>query len=184
MSAEKKKMIAGEMYWASDPVLETERNNARVLLKEFNAELDVAKRRELLLRLMPNCTGGLYIEPPFFVDYGYNVHAAGKVYFNANCLILDSAPVNIGANTLIAPNVQIYTATHPLDAVERRGREYAKPVTIGEDCWIGGGSIICPGVTIGDRCVVAAGSVVAKDIPPDSLVAGNPAVVKRKIDSQ
>ncbi len=111
-----------------------------------------------------------------FCDYGYNIHAGEQVFFNFNCVLLDVMPIRIGANVLFGPHVQIYTATHPLDAVERRKRlESAKPIAIGDDCWIGGGVIISPGVTIGARSVLGAGAVVTRDIPTDTIAVGNPA---------
>lgn len=185
MKSEKEKMTAGELYLASDPELCADRARARTLLRRLNnsLELDPAEWREILTELLPNASRDIYIEPPFFVDYGYNVFCGEHVYFNANCLILDSAEVRIGSHTLIGPSVQLYTATHPLEAMARRTTEFAKPISIGNDCWIGGGTIICPGVAIGDRCVVAAGSVVTKNIPPDSFVAGTPAVVKRTLEN-
>lgn len=183
MKTEKEKMIAGELYVASDPELVAERAAARVLLRRFNSEVGLVEDQwqAILLELMPNCPADFYVEPPFFIDYGYNVFAGEKVYFNADCLILDCAEVRIGSNCMFAPRVQLLTATHPLNAMERRVSELAKPIRIGDDCWFGAGVIVCPGVTIGDRCVIAAGTVVTRDVPSDSLVAGNPGVVKRTI---
>ncbi|MCJ8208914.1 sugar O-acetyltransferase [Mucilaginibacter sp. RS28] len=182
MKTEKEKMLAGEPYLAMDEQLLTERNNAKRLLRELNQEyLMNDNSRGILKQLIPNAGDNLYIEPPFHCDYGYNIYAGENVYFNVNCVVLDVMKVSIGNNVFCAPAVQIYTATHPLDAIERRSTEFAKPVTIGDDCWIGGGSIICPGVTIGNRCVIGAGSVVTKDIPDDSLAVGNPAKVIRKL---
>lgn len=183
MKTEKEKMLAGELYLGADPELSGERDHARTLLRRLNylPEFDRETCRIVLDELLPNATG-TYIEPPFFIDYGYNLYCGEKVYFNANCLVLDCNEVRIGSNTLIGPNVQLYTATHPLNALARRTTESAKPIRIGSDCWLGGSVVVCPGVTIGDRCVIAAGSVVTKDIPPDSFAAGNPAVVKRSIE--
>ena len=123
-----------------------------------------------------------WIQPPFFCDYGYNIALGSKVFFNFNCVVLDVMRVEIGNNVLFGPSVQIYTATHPLNAAERRTwRELAKPVTIGSDVWVGGGAIICPGVTIGDRSVIGAGSVVTRAIPADVFAAGNPCRVIRSL---
>nr|WP_304944991.1 sugar O-acetyltransferase [Verrucomicrobium sp. BvORR034] len=123
-----------------------------------------------------------WIQPPFYCDYGYNIVLGSKVFFNFNCVVLDVMPVTIGSNVLFGPAVQIYTATHPLSAMERRTwREAAKPVTIGSDVWVGGGAIICPGVTIGDRTVIGAGSVVTRSIPSDVVAAGNPCRVIRRL---
>lgn len=137
--------------------------------------------RELLEKLIPGIPATSVVSPPFHCDHGDGIRLGEHVFINANCTFLDGAYITIGAHTLVGPNVQIYTPHHPMDYMERRTpKEYAYPVTIGEDCWIGGGAIICPGVTIGDRCIIGAGSVVTKDIPADSVAVGNPArVIKR-----
>ena len=186
MKTEKEKMITGEYYLAMDPVLVKERRKAKNLLHRLNVtEYRLTKKaKEILKELMPNAGEGFYIEPPFHCDYGYNIKAGDNVYFNVNCVVLDCAPVRIGSNVFIAPNVQIYTASHPLDAELRKTLENAYPVTIGDDCWIGGNSVICPGVTIGKGCVIGAGSVVTKDIPDNSLAVGNPAKVIRKLNQE
>jgi maltose O-acetyltransferase len=119
------------------------------------------------------------MQPPFFCDYGANISLGKKCFFNFNCVVLDVCPVKIGEYTLFGPAVQIYTATHPMEAVLRRTREFAKPITIGSDVWVGGGAIILPGVTIGSRVVIGAGSVVTRDIPDDVFAAGNPCRVIR-----
>ena len=125
----------------------------------------------------------VWIEPPFYCDYGSNIFLGNKVYFNFNCIILDPAAVMIGSNVLVGPAVQIYTATHPMRASERsKYLEFARPVNIGSDVWIGGGAIICPGVHIGSRSVIGAGSVVAQEIPADVFAAGNPCRIIRQID--
>ncbi len=122
------------------------------------------------------------IEPPFFCDYGTNITLGKKVFMNFNCVVLDVAPVQIGDFVLLGPAVQIYTATHPLQAAQRRlGLESGKKIIIGPDVWIGGGAIICPGVSIGARSVIGAGSVITKDIPEDVFAAGNPCQVRRPL---
>ncbi len=170
-------MLAGELYDATDPDLARERLRARLLLKELNdsrEEVD-ENRKSILRELIPDSGPGLWLQPPFYCDYGYNIKTGESVFLNFNCVILDVMAVRIGSRTLIGPNVQIYTATHPMDYRNRAaGLEYAKPVTIGEDVWIGGSAVICPGVTIGDRAVIGAGSVVTRDVPPDVFAAGNP----------
>lgn len=183
MKSEKEKMIAGELYDASDPQLRADRTSAKKLLHRLNVTeyLVTESALEVLKELVPHTEGRLYIEPPFHCDYGYNIFCGGNVYFNVNCVVLDVCPVKIGANVLFGPAVQIYTATHPLDKIHRRSEEFGKPVVVGDDCWIGGGAIICPGVTIGSGAVVAAGAVVTKDVPANSLVAGNPAKVIRSL---
>lgn len=170
-------MLAGELYDGADPVLANERLQARLLLKRYNdlAAGQQELRQQLLKELIPSQGPGLWIEPPFYCDYGTNISLGDKVYFNFNCVILDVTKVTIGSNVLVGPSVQIYTAMHPMDWKERAaGREFAKAVIIGSDAWIGGGAIICPGVTIGNRSVIGAGSVVTKDIPDSVFAAGNP----------
>lgn len=175
---EKEKMLAGEWYLASDPELVSERMHARKLLKKLNDSEpeDSEYRVEIVRELLGKAGKNIWIEPPFFCDYGKNIEVGDDCYFNFNCVVLDVTPVKIGDRVLIAPNVQFYAATHPTDA-KSRGElwEFGKPITIGSDVWIGGSSVICPGVTIGDRSIIAAGSVVTKDVPADVIVGGNPA---------
>lgn len=121
------------------------------------------------------------IQPPFHCDYGVNITLGARVFFNFNCVVLDVCRVTIGDYSMFGPAVQIYTATHPLDAATRRLQEYGKPVVIGDDVWVGGGAIICPGVTVGSRSVIGAGSVVTRDVPDDVFAAGNPCRVIRAI---
>jgi maltose O-acetyltransferase len=184
MKTEKEKMLSGECYLANDPELLAERTSCKRLLHRLNvAEYVVGEgTREVLAELIPNAPANLYIEPPFHCDYGYNITCGDNVYFNVNCVVLDVMPVTLGSNVFCAPGVQIYTATHPLNAEFRRSKENGEPVTIGDDCWIGGGAIICPGVTIGPGCVIGAGAVVTKNIPANSLAVGNPARVIRKLN--
>jgi maltose O-acetyltransferase len=181
---EKDKMLLGEIYYANDKQLAEERTRAKKLLHKLNVTeyLMNGRSRTILRELMPNSHKRLYIEPPFHCDYGYNIHSGENVYFNVNCVVLDTMKVTIGNNVFFAPGVHIYTATHPLNAIARRTVESSKPVSIGDDCWIGGNSVICPGVTIGPGCVIGAGSVVTKDIPENSLAVGNPAKVIRKLN--
>ncbi len=177
-------MLAGELYDALDPQLVEDRLRTRLLLKELNdsREDEAEERMRILKDLIPNAGEGLWLQPPFFCDYGYNLLIGEKVFFNFNCVVLDVAEVVIGSRTLFGPNVQIYTATHPMDhKVRASGLENAKPITIGEDVWVGGSAVICPGVTIGDRSVIGAGSVVTKDIPADVFAAGNPCRVIRSL---
>jgi maltose O-acetyltransferase len=177
-------MLSGELYNASDPVLASERRRARNLLKELNDSWDDQqdRRAEILRQLFCAVGSNLWIEPPFYCDYGSNIFLGDNVYFNFNCVILDPARVEIGNNVLVGPNVQIYTATHPLDPAQRRQLlEYAREIRIGSDVWIGGGAILCPGVSIGARSVIGAGSVVTKDVPEGVLAAGNPCRVIREV---
>ena len=177
-------MVSGELYDAYDPQLVKDRKKARRLLKDFNSTApdDLQWRRKILLTLIPNQGESLIIEPPFYCDYGENINIGKQVYFNFNCVVLDPAPVEIGDYVLIGPNVQIYTASHPLDWKKRdEGKENALPVKIGSNVWIGGAAIILPGVTIGERSVIGAGSVVTKDVPVDVFAAGNPCRVIRAL---
>lgn len=185
MNSEKQKMLAGELYNALDPQLSEERLKARLLIKALNdtKEDQPEDRSQILKELLPNADDGLWLQPPFYCDYGYNISLGKNVFFNFNCVILDVAAVTIGSRTLFGPDVQIYTATHPINYKERAsGLEFAKPITIGEDVWVGGSVVICPGVTIGDRSVIGAGSVVTRDIPNDVFAAGNPCRVIRSIE--
>ncbi|WP_439509670.1 sugar O-acetyltransferase [Marinimicrobium koreense] len=181
---EREKMLTGALYDPMDAELCAARRRARLLFESLNASRDneVKKRRQLLRELIPDGGDTVWMQPPFYCDYGDNIHLGEKVFFNFNCVVLDVADVHIGARTLFGPAAQVYTATHPMNAQERAsGLESGKPITIGEDVWIGGGAIICPGVTIGDRCVIGAGAVVTKDIPADHFAAGNPARIIRPI---
>jgi maltose O-acetyltransferase len=187
MKTEKEKMIAGELYDPLNKQLVEDRLRTRLLIKELNdtREDEIVERIQILQLLIPNAGVGLWLQPPFYCDYGYNMNLGEKVFFNFNCVVLDVAPVKIGSRTMFGPNVQVYTATHSLNHIERAlGLEYAKPIVIGEDVWIGGSAVICPGVTIGDRTVIGAGSVVTKDIPADVFAAGNPCSVIRSLAEQ
>lgn len=177
MNTERAKMLAGELYLASDPELVQLRRRARRLTRAFNAspDDDPAQRAALLRDLLAHCGQGVEIEPLFQCDYGFNIRLADRVYMNFGCVLLDCAPITIGEGTLLGPGVHLYAATHPTDpALRRSGRERAKPITIGSNAWIGGGAIICPGVTIADDAVVGAGSVVTRDVPKGAVVVGNP----------
>lgn len=180
-------MLSGALYNPLDPELAKERRQARLLLKALNdsADDEEEQRKIILEKLIPNAGNNLWLQPPFYCDYGYNIVAGDDIFFNFNCIVLDVMQVIIGSRTLFGPNVQIYTATHPIHYAERSsGLESAKPVSIGEDVWIGGSAVICPGVTIGDRTVIGAGSVVTKDIPDDVFAAGNPCKVIRHLTEQ
>ncbi|MGI4823326.1 MAG: sugar O-acetyltransferase [Janthinobacterium lividum] len=183
MRSEEKKMLAGELYAAFEPALLAQRTRAKQLLHRLNVTeyLLTDAARQILAELLPHAGQNLYIEPPFHCDYGSHIYCGDNVYFNVNCVVLDAAKVTIGSNVLFGPGVQLYAATHPLDAVVRRTLELAEPITIGDDCWIGGSTVICPGVTIGAGCVIGAGSVVTKDVPAYSLAVGNPAKVIKNL---
>lgn len=178
------KMRSGLLADFTSPEIQSSFYHCKKLLAKFRAmTLYDDDYRKVLEDLVPGIPATSVIQPPFFCDHGHGIRMGEHVFVNAGCTFLDGAYITIGDYTLIAPNVQIYTPHHPIDYRERRtSKEYSYPVTIGRDCWIGGGAIILPGVTIGDRCIIGAGSVVTKDIPSDSLAVGNPAVVKRKLN--
>lgn len=184
MVSEKEKMLAGEPYNASDPTLVAERLRARALCQKLSllpVDASTQERMEILQELFGTSTD-VEITPPFYCDYGRNIELGRSVYFNFNCVILDVAKVKIGDNVLFGPAVQIYTALHPMQAQKRRqGLESGKPVTIGNDVWIGGNVVLCPGVTIGHETVIGAGSVVTRDIPQGVFAAGNPCRVIRQL---
>lgn len=181
---EKQKMLSGELYLAADEELSSGRQRARRLTRIYNStrEDEQPKRLEILAELFGSVGPKVEIEPPFYCDYGSNIYAANGLYMNFGCIILDCHQVNIGENLLCGPNVQIYTAFHPTDPqIRLSGLELAAPIHIGNNVWIGGGSIICPGVTVGDNSTIGAGSVVVKDIPANVVVAGNPCRVIRQL---
>ncbi|WP_037318817.1 sugar O-acetyltransferase [Salegentibacter sp. Hel_I_6] len=183
---EKEKMLSGQLYLGEEKEIAKDRYNARLIFQKANklGEEKADERIKLFYSLFEKAGKDLWIEPPFYCDYGYNIKMGDQVFMNFNCCILDVVEVNIGNNVFLAPNVHIYTATHPLDAKTRDTLlEYGKPVIIGNSLWIGGGAIICPGVSIGDGSVIAAGAVVIKDVPPNVLVGGNPAKIIKKLDN-
>lgn len=185
IKTEKAKMLAGELYRSADPELAADIRRAQRLLAQYNATLEeeTDKRAALLRDLLGSCGDGAVIKPVFACDYGYNIRLGRNAFINYHCVFLDCAPIEVGDNLQMGPAVQLYTAEHPLDAELRRsGLEYARPIRIGDDVWIGGGAIILAGVTIGDGSVVGAGSVVVRDVPPGRVVVGNPARVVRTLD--
>ncbi len=184
MKSEKQKMLIGELYNAQNPLLVEGRRRARDLINELNDSQagDQERRTPIIFRLFASVGKDVWIEPPFYCDYGSNITLGDNVYFNFNCVILDPAPVVIGGNVLFGPNIQIYTASHPVAYLERRtGLEFAKAIEIGSDVWIGGSVVINPGVMIGSKSVIGAGSVVTKDIPGGVFAAGNPCRVIREL---
>src|SRR5881275_2425577 len=161
MRGEKEKMLAGELYDPFDETLVRERDRARDLCQSLNAtrEAEQELRRRILKDLFGKGGESVWMQPPFYCDYGWNIELGERVFFNFNCVVLDVCAVRVGDFTLFGPAVQIYTATHPMNAELRRRQEFGKPVAIGADVWVGGGAVICPGVTIGSRAVIGAGSV-------------------------
>jgi maltose O-acetyltransferase len=182
---EREKMLAGELYDPMDGELVAARARARDLCQDLNASREVEQelRRTLLGELFGRGGDSVWMQPPFFCDYGANIELGERVFFNFNCVVLDVCKVAIGSFTLFGPSVQILTPLHPLDAALRRREEYGKPVTIGSDVWVGGGAIILPGVTIGARAVIGAGSIVTRDVPEGAFAAGNPCRVIRTVDA-
>lgn len=183
MGTEKEKMLTGELYDPFDPDLCRERQRCRDLCKRLNdSHEDQQEERKRILAQLFGVETDAWVQPPFFCDYGTNIRLGSKVFFNFNCVVLDVMQVSVGSNVLFGPSVQIYTATHPIDAETRRKwLEFAKPVKIGSDVWVGGGAIVCPGVSIGDQSVIGAGSVVTRDVPEGVLAAGNPCKVIRSL---
>ena len=184
MRSEKQKMLAGELYVADCPELAADNARASAWTDRFNAKIAMpAEERHAMLReLFASVGEGAFIRPPFHCDYGTNIKMGRNVYFNFNCVVLDVATVTFGDGVLVGPAVQIYTAAHPLDRQLRRsGLEYGKPIAIGDDVWIGGGAILCPGVTVGAGSVIGAGSVVTGDIPAGVLAVGNPCRIVRAL---
>ena len=185
MKTEKQKMLSGEYFDPLDPELCADRSRARRVTQALNASADedVELRARLLAELLPRAVGRVWIEPPFHCDYGNNIETGERVFFNFDCVVLDVGLVRIGARVMFGPGVHIYTVVHPLDATERAaGLEQGRPVTIGEDVWVGGASVICPGVSIGRRSVIGAGSVVTRDVPAGVFAAGNPCRVIRALE--
>lgn len=190
---EKEKMLAGQLYDCGDPSLLSQWHKAKDLVREYNqtASKDDKKKKQILKELLGGQGKNLWITPPFYVDYGENIYFGNNCEVNMNCIFLDDNEIHIGDNALIAPNVQIYTAFHPTNAIDRFGKpkadgsfEFCKtqsaPVHIGKNVWIGGGVIILPGVHIGENVVIGAGSVVTKDIPDNTIACGNPCRVIRE----
>jgi maltose O-acetyltransferase len=179
---EREKMIAGEAYDATDPELVAGRRRARALMAQINSELDEVDRLDLLRELFASFGDGAFLEPPIYCDYGDLTSIGPGAFLNFNCVILDCAPVSIGARTQVGPSVQLLAADHPRSIAERaKDVQLAKPVSIGSDVWLGGGAIVCPGVSVGDGTIVGAGSVVTRDLPAGVVAAGNPCRVIREL---
>jgi len=187
MSAMKDRMLRGELYRPDDPELLAGQTRAAALLDRYNATRhDEQDEREALLRVLLGSVGdGVVVKPAFRCDYGSNIAIGDGTFVNYDCVMLDIAPIALGASCWLATQVQLLAATHPIDPGPRRGGwEYGAPITIGDNVWLGGGVIVCPGVTIGDDTVVGAGAVVTRDLPPRVVAYGNPARVQRSIDDR
>ena len=181
---QRERMCSGALYDAGDSELAQGRARAKALVHRYNQTTDeqVSLREELLGELLGGMGEDVWIVPPFRCDYGFNISLGSRFYANYDCIILDVCPVTIGERVLLGPRVGLYTAGHPLDAAVRAtGLEYGAPIAIGDDVWIGGNAVVCPGVTIGEGSVIGAGSVVTRDIPPGVVAAGNPCRVLRPI---
>lgn len=182
---EKEKAKQGLLYNANyDKELINERFKVKDLCFKYNNTLpsNMNEKQKLLKEILPNVNTNPYIEQPFICDYGYNIEIGDNFYSNHNLIILDTTTVKIGNNVMIGPNCGIYTAGHPENVeIRNYGLEYAKPITIGNNVWIGGNVVILPGVTISDNSIIGAGSIVTKDIPSNVIAVGNPCTVKRKI---
>ena len=178
------RMLAGDPYFAGDPELKRLSQRASVLMDRYNrssAEDDGA-RRELLNELLGQVGEGVVIRPPFYCDYGAQIRIGARTFVNFNLVALDVASITIGEDVQIGPNVQLLTPTHPTEPEPRRAKvEAAKPISIGNNVWLGGGAIVCPGVTIGENTVVGAGTVVTRNLPPNVVAVGNPARVIRSL---
>ncbi len=183
----KQQMIAGELHQPSGKELALDRQHAREQITLFNnlEPSKIKQRAQIIKSLFAKTTNRLYIEPPLRVDYGYNITIGDNFYANFNLTILDSAPVTIGDNVMLGPNVSLFTPGHPIDAERRNAAwEFAKAITIGDNVWIGGNTVVNPGVNIGNNTVIGSGSVVTKDIPDDVVAAGNPCKVIRSISER
>lgn len=183
MKTEYEKMRSQELYYFSDPEIHASLVHAKKVCARLRSmTIYDEDYRQVIEELIPGIPQSTTICPPFHCDHGTGIILGENVFMNYECIMLDGGYIRIGKHTLIGPHCQFYTPQHPMDYVERREeKETAYPITIGEDCWLGGNVVVCPGVTIGNRCIIAAGSVVTKDIPDDSLAAGVPAVVKRSL---
>ncbi len=182
---EKEKMIAGELYFANDPELVADRMFARSQSQIINQAESAELRSQLLKETFGRTGKKIYMEPVINFDYGYNIFVGENFYANFNCTFLDVSTIEIGDNCMFATNVQLYTATHPLHPVKRNsGLEYAKPIKIGDNVWLGGGVIVTPGVTLGNNVVVGAGSVVTKSFPDNVVIAGNPARIIKTVEEE
>jgi maltose O-acetyltransferase len=183
MKTDRQKMLAGELYDPMEKELVEARGRARDLCQALNAsrEAEQEGRRKILVELFGAGGDSVWMQPPFFCNYGVNIELGERVFFNFNCVVLDVCPVRIGSFTLFGPAVQILTPMHPLNAELRRRQEFGKPVDIGSDVWVGAGALILPGVRIGAKAVIGAGSVVTRDIPEGVFAAGNPCRVVREI---
>ncbi len=189
---EREKMLAGEFYDTRDPELRTLSSNAKNLMRIYNSlpAENIYLRNKFICRLFGSCGKNIRVNQPVYVDYGFNIFIGDNSLINMNCTLLDTGRITIGENTLIGPDVKIYTAVHPIginervytDGDKKAVRTKTAEVTIGNNVWIGGGAVVLPGVTIGDNAVIGAGSVVTRSIPENAVAFGNPCTVKKITD--
>jgi maltose O-acetyltransferase len=178
------RMLAGEHYIADDPQLAADNLRALTLTRAFNTSdpADPQARLALLRELLGSLGEGTEVRPPLYCDYGYQTHIGARTFINVGCVLLDVATITIGDDAQVGPNVQFLTPTHPVGAEARRAKwEAAQPITVGDNVWLGGGVIVCPGVSIGENTVVGAGAVVVRDLPANVVAVGNPARVLRSL---
>jgi maltose O-acetyltransferase len=184
MGVQKERMLAGELYVADDPELAADARRAVLLMERFNASsaANPELRERLLRELLGHVGDGVVVRPPFYCDYGYHVRIGARTFVNYHAVMLDVAPIVIGADVQVATNVQLLTPSHPVEPVPRRDKwEFARPITIGDNVWLGGGVIVLGGVSIGENTVVGAGAVVTRDLPANVIAVGNPARVVREL---
>lgn len=185
--SQKERMLAGDLYTADDPELQRAAQQAYRLTREYEAlyATDMGDAHKVLEKLLGKIAPGTHIKPPIFVDYGKHIIVGARTFINYGLVALDVASITIGNDVLIGPNVQLLTPTHPVDPARRRAKlEAAKPIVIGDNVWMGAGSMVLAGVTIGENSVIGAGAVVTRDIPANSVAVGNPARVTRKITAE
>ena len=187
MKSEYERMVQGALYNPADPQLQALAQKGRLAMERYNqlSRTEVAQRRQILAETLGEIGEKCHIESPFRVDYGCNIYLGERFYANFDCIMLDVAPIRIGANVMFGPRVSLYTATHPLDSgVRNRVVEYGKPITIGDGCWLGGNVVVNPGVTIGENTIIASGAVVTKNIPANVIAGGNPCRIIRELTEQ
>lgn len=180
----RERMLAGDLYIADDAQIAADLQRAAVLMYRFNMgdSSHPEARRAILAELLGTLGAGAEIRPPLWCDYGYHIHIGARTFINYGAVLLDVVPITIGEDVQIGPNIQILTPTHPLEPEPRRAKwEAARPITIADNVWLGGGVILCPGVTVGENTVVGAGAVVTRDLPANVLAVGNPARVIRQL---
>lgn len=183
---EKELQQAGKLYLLDDTLRNAHYNSKRITrLLSATLETEVSKRKELVQELFASAGEDAYVEPPFFCDYGCNTHVGKHFYCNYDCVFLDCGRITIGDYVMLGPKVSLYTANHPIDPMVRRyHHDQGLPITIGDNVWIGGNTVVCPGVTIGENTVIGAGSVVTHDIPANVVAAGNPCRIIRPITQE